>query len=63
MAVLEIDEGEIAIIAGGDAALGSDAEDARRARAQQVDHPFDGQPPLRGVIEHQREDGLHSRQA
>ena len=57
-APLQVDDGEVGVVAGGDAALGGHAEQALRAGTGQVDEALQRQPPGIDVVEHDRHQGL-----
>ena len=60
---LEIDDGEIGVVAHGDAAFAGDAEDALRTGAGQIDEAGEAQATCIDVVEHHRHERLHARHA
>ena len=60
---LEIDDGEVGVVAHGDAPLAGDAEDALRACAGQIDETGEREAPGIDMVEHHRDERLHARHA
>ena len=58
---LEVDDGQVGVIALGQPALVGQAEQAVRAMAGQVDQPLQGQPTLGDMGQHDRKQRLHAR--
>jgi hypothetical protein len=58
-ASLEIDNCQIGVVASGDAALGGDAEQTRRARAGEINKTQERQSSGVDVIKHDRNERLH----
>ena len=60
---LEIDDGEVCVIALRHPTLSGDAEHPLHAVARQVHQPLEGQPPVGHMVQHHREQGLHAGHA
>ena len=63
LAALQVDDGEIGVVAGGDAALARHAEDTLRTMAGEVHEALDGKTPRVDVIEHHGNQRLHAGHA
>jgi hypothetical protein len=61
--MFEIDHSQVGVIADRNAALGSNAEQARRPRAGEIDKAQQRQPAGVDMVEHDRNEGLHARHA
>ena len=59
----EIDDGEVGVIANGNAAFAGNAEQALRPCAGEIDEAREAEPSLVDVVEHDRHERLHARHA
>src|SRR5579871_2912685 len=60
---LEVDQGQVCVIAGGDAPLAGNVVDPGRTGAGEIDQPCQGKAPRRVMVEQQRQQSLHARHA
>ena len=60
---LEVDDGQIGVIAESDASLAGDAENTLRAGAGQIDEAGKAEASRIDVVEHHRHERLHARHA
>ena len=62
-AAFQIDDREICVITGGEAALAGNLENAVRPVTDKIDETRERQSPFRDMIEHYRHERLHARHA
>src|SRR4051794_1588982 len=63
LAALEVDDREVAIVAGGDPTLARDAEKPLRPGTGEVDEALEGEASGVDVVEHERNERLHAGHA
>src|SRR5215510_7328279 len=61
--LLEIDDGEVGVVADGDASLAGDAKDTLRACAGHIDETGERQAAGIDMVEHYRNERLHAGHA